>query len=172
MVVNGTPQTYAYCQSLLSGSSRLRMGWTLASDAQVRPWLCSLQAYYTHLPCRAAPPLFSWSACGPVLYQTNYLFLDLYSLPELKFTDKTLLRSALHVLPASESLLGVQGNGTLMTGMFQCAAGGWCGWGFPRAAGEMIGTSALIARTCAACASGAQPDLAPAGPMGPAYMHA
>ena len=48
-----------------------------------------------------------------------------------------------------------------MTGMFQCVAGGWCGWGFPRAAGEMIGASALIVRTCAACASGAQPDLAP-----------
>ena len=45
--------------------------------------------------------------------------------------------------------------------MFQCAGGGWCGWGFPRAAGEMIGASALIARTCAARAGGAQPDLAP-----------
>ena len=48
-----------------------------------------------------------------------------------------------------------------MTGMFQCAAGGWCGWGFPKAAGEMIGASALIARTCAACASAAQPILPP-----------
>lgn len=58
-----------------------------------------------------------------------------------------------------------------MTGMFQCAAGGWCGWGFPRAAGEMIGASALIARTCAACASGAQPDLASADPMRHVTMH-
>ena len=58
-----------------------------------------------------------------------------------------------------------------MTGMFQCAAGGWCGWGFPRAAGEMIGASALIARTYAACASGRQPDLASADPMRHVTMH-
>ena len=75
-------------------------------------------------------------------------------------------------LQASQSLLRAQGNGTLMTGMFQCAAGGWCGWGFPRAAGEMIGASALIMRNCAACASGAQPDLAPPDPTRRATVHA
>lgn len=37
VVVGGSPQNYAYCQPLLRGSSNLRMGWTLASDAKVRP---------------------------------------------------------------------------------------------------------------------------------------
>ncbi len=43
-----------------------------------------------------------------------------------------------------------------MTGMFQCTGGGWCGWGYPQAAGTMIGTSALIVKPCATCSSGAR----------------
>ena len=100
MVMGGVPQNYAYCQPLLSGSSKLRMGWTLASDAKVRPWLCSLQAY-TDLPCHAPPPLCSCPACAPWALASSNPGRVQNFLQELKPIRMLLMHSALHELLSS-----------------------------------------------------------------------
>lgn len=73
----------------------------------------------------------------------------------LPFTSDCSLRTPDLLSQVVSMMLWMDAGRRDMTGLLQCSSGiGWCAWGLPQTPGHMIGSSAIVVRTCATCPSG------------------